>query len=70
MTIEDIKAIMDQVVEHATLLETVVLVSTEELKKITTKDQDQPSESISVQDDIVNKDGDINQNKGDTLDKP
>ena len=40
LTIEDIKLIMDQAVEQASLLEHVLLVSEEELKKATSKGQD------------------------------
>ena len=43
----------------------MVLVSEEELKKETSKGQDQPLEKISVEVDIENKDGHIDQNKGD-----
>ena len=39
LTIEEIKAFMDQDREQKTLLEDLVLVSTEELEKATTKDK-------------------------------
>ena len=61
---------MDQALEQASLLEHVVLVNEEELKKATIKGQDQPSEKISVQVDTENKDGHIDQNKGDILEIP
>ena len=61
---------MDQAVEQASLLEHVLLVSEEELKKATSKGQDQPSEKISVPVDTENKDGHIDQNKGDIPDTP
>ena len=70
MIVEDIKVIMDIAVEQESLLEHVVLVSTEELKKATAKGQDQPSEQISVQVDTKNKDGQIDQNKEDIPDTP
>ena len=65
---KDIKVIMDQAIEQASLLEHVVLVNEEELKKATIKGQDQPSKQISVQVDTENKDGHIDQNKGYILD--
>ena len=68
LTAADIKVIMDQAIEQAILLEHVVLVSEEELKKETSKGQDQPSKKINVQVDIENKDGHIDQYKGDILD--
>ena len=40
LTTKDIKVIMDQVVEQASLLEHMVLVSEEELKKASSKGQD------------------------------
>ena len=59
---------MDQVVEQASLLEHVVLVSEEELKKATSKGQDQPLEQISVEVDTKDKDGHIDHNKADIPD--
>ena len=70
LTTEDIKEIMDQVVGQATLLDNVVLVSTKELEKATSKGLDKPLKPINVQVDIVNKYGHIDQNKGDTTNTP
>ena len=64
LIVEDIKVIMDQAVEQANLLEHVVLVSEEELKKATSKSQDQPSKQINVEVDTKDKDGHIEHNKG------
>ena len=59
---------MDQTKEKNPLLENVVLVSTKELAKVTTKDK--PSESISVKVDIVDTQGHIDLNKEKTLETP
>ena len=61
---------MDKAIEQANLLEHVVLVSEEELKKATSKCQDQPLEQISVEVDTKEKDGHIDQNKGDIPETP
>ena len=61
MAIEEIKAVMDQAREQNTLLENVILVSTEELAKVTIKDK--PSKWVSVKVDIVDTQGHIDLNK-------
>ena len=59
---------MDQAREQNTLIENVVLVSTEELAKVTTKDM--PSELISVKVDTVDTQGHIDLNKEKTPKRP
>ena len=49
------------------MLEHIILVSTTKLEKATVKDQEQPSESIRVQVDIVDTLGHTDLNKEDTL---
>ena len=51
LTLEEIKVVMDQAKEQNTLLENVILVSTEELAKVTIKDK--PTKTISVTLDTV-----------------
>ena len=68
LTLEEIKAMMDQAKEQNTFIENIVLVSTEELEKVTIKDK--PTESISVKEDIEDTQGHIDPNKEKTLDKP
>ena len=59
---------MDQAMEQNTFLEDVIMFSTLELEKAIVKDQ--PLELISVQVDIVDVQGHIDQNKETTLEKP
>ena len=59
---------MDQAKEQNTLLENVVLVSTEELAKITIKHK--PTETISVTLDTADTQDHIDPNKEKTLDTP
>ena len=59
---------MDQEKEQNTLLENIVLVSTEELAKVTIKDK--PTESIIVKENTVDTKGHIDPNKEKNLDTP
>ena len=59
---------MDQAKEQNTLLENVVLVSTEELAKATIKDK--PTKSISVKENTIETKGHIDPNKEKNLDTP
>ena len=68
LNLEEIKVVMDQEKEQNTLLENVVLVSTEELAKVTIKDK--PTESISVKENTVATKGHIDPNKEKTPDTP
>ena len=65
LTVANIKVIMDQAIEQASLLEHVVLLSEQELKKTTSKSQDQALEKTSVEVDTKDRDGHIDHNKGD-----
>ena len=68
LIVEEIKVVMDLAKEKNTLLENVVLVSTEKLAKVTTKYK--PSKSISVKVDTVDTQGHIDLNKEKNLETP
>ena len=59
---------MEQAKKQNTLLENILLVSTEELAKVTTKDM--PFESISVRVDTIDTQGHIDLNKEKNLETP